>query len=266
MSGTPPPRIPPPITNTRIAFPRSYLPVQALFGPGRQLEPVGRWAVLPNSDRLRLRWADAQLDSIQLSKQRWLPGAVDPGLVPALVPAADDRTAPAAVDPAVPVAVDPAVPMAVDPAVPMAVDPAVPMAVDPAVPAAVILAAVGEESSETVLKSEPSEPSMNVLDPLPVASKESVDFDEASPVASKKSMDLGEASPVASEELVDLGEASPVASKESEDLGDASHVASEESANLGEESSGSYWLCFSCSFLLLISASLSTLCSSLALQ
>ena len=59
---------------------------------------------------------------------------------------------------------------------------------------------------------------------------------------------------------------SAVASKESEDLGEASHVASEESANLGEESSDSYLLCFSCSFLLLISASLSTLCSSLALQ
>ena len=65
---------------------------------------------------------------------------------------------------------------------------------------------------------------------------------------------------------MDLGEASPVASKESEDLGEASHVASEESANLGEESSGSYLLCFSCSFLLLISASWGTLCSSLALQ
>jgi hypothetical protein len=39
-----------------------------------------------------------------------------------------------------------------------------------------------------------------------------------------------------------------------------------ESADLGEESSGSYLFCFSCSFLLLISASLSTLCSSLALQ
>ena len=39
-----------------------------------------------------------------------------------------------------------------------------------------------------------------------------------------------------------------------------------ELADLGEESSGSYLLCFSCSFLLLISASLSTLCSSLALH
>ena len=153
LSSTPPARIPPPITNTRIPFPRSYLPVQSLFGPGRQLEPVGRWAVVPGSDGLRLRWADAQLDSIQLSEQRLLPGAVDPRLVPALLPAADDPTAPAAVDPAVPVAddpavhaaVDPAVPMAIDPAVPMAVDLAVPMAVDPAVPAAVIPAAVGEE-------------------------------------------------------------------------------------------------------------------------
>ena len=93
---------------------------------------------------------------------------------------------------------------------------------------------------------------MNVLDPLPVASKDSVD--------------LGEASPVASKESVDVGEASPVASQESEDSGGASHVASEESANLCEDSSGFYLLCFSCSFLLLIPASLSTLCSSLALQ
>ena len=82
FSGTPPPRIPPPLTNTRIPFPRSHLPVQALFGPGRQLEPVGRWAVMPNSDGLRLYWADAQLDSAQLSEPRWLPGAVDPGLMP----------------------------------------------------------------------------------------------------------------------------------------------------------------------------------------
>ena len=81
LSGTPPPRIPPPLTNTRIPFPRSHLPVQTLFGPGRQLEPVGRWAVMPNSDGLRLYWADAQLDSAQLSEPRWLPGAVDPGLM-----------------------------------------------------------------------------------------------------------------------------------------------------------------------------------------
>ena len=39
-----------------------------------------------------------------------------------------------------------------------------------------------------------------------------------------------------------------------------------ESADLGEESSGSYKLCFSCSFLLLVSASLSTLCNPLAWQ
>ena len=77
LSGTPPPRIPPPLTNTRIPFPRSHLPVHALFGPGQQLEPVGRWAVMPNSDGLRLYWADAQLDSAQLSEPRWLPGAVD---------------------------------------------------------------------------------------------------------------------------------------------------------------------------------------------
>ena len=77
LSGTPPPRIPPPLTNTRIPFPRSHLPVHALFGPGRQLEPVGCWAVMPNSDGLRLYLADAQLDSAQLSEPRWLPGAVD---------------------------------------------------------------------------------------------------------------------------------------------------------------------------------------------
>ena len=81
LSGTPPPCIPPPLTNTRIPFPRSHLPVQAFFGPWRQLEPVGRWAVMPNSDGLRLYWADAQLDSAQLSEPRWLPGAVDPGLM-----------------------------------------------------------------------------------------------------------------------------------------------------------------------------------------
>ena len=39
-----------------------------------------------------------------------------------------------------------------------------------------------------------------------------------------------------------------------------------ESADLGEESSGSYLLCFSCSFLLLVSASLSLFCNSLASQ
>ena len=39
-----------------------------------------------------------------------------------------------------------------------------------------------------------------------------------------------------------------------------------ELAALGEESSGSYLLCFSCSFLLLISASLSTFCNSSAWQ
>ena len=103
-----------------------------------------------------------------------------------------------------------------------------------------------------MLKWEPSEPSLNVLDRSPVTPNESVD--------------LGEASPLASKESVDLGEASPVASKESQHLGEASHVASEESANLGEESSGSYLLCFSCSFLLLISAIFCTLCRSLALQ
>ena len=81
FSGTPPPCVPPPLTNTRMPFPRSHLPVHAPFGPGRQLEPVGRWAVMPNSGGLRLYWADAQLDSAQLSEPRWLPGAVDPGLM-----------------------------------------------------------------------------------------------------------------------------------------------------------------------------------------
>ena len=143
-SGTPPPRIPPPLTNTRNPCPRSHLPVEALFGPGRQLEPVGRSAVMPNSDGLRLYWADAQLDSAQLSEPRWLPGAVDwTGL----------------------------------------------------------MSDWDEECSETV--------SLDVL----------VDVD------------------------VDV-----------------------ESADLGEESSGSYLLCFSCSFLLLVSASLSTFCNSLAWQ
>ena len=96
---------------------------------------------MPNSDGLRLYWADAQLDSAQLSEPRWLPGAVDPGLMPEW----------------------------------------------------------DEECSETV--------SVDVLLDLDV-----------------------------------------------------------ESADLGEESSGSYLLCFSCSFLLLVSASLSTFCNSLALQ
>ena len=96
---------------------------------------------MPNSDGLRLYWADAQLDSAQLSEPRWLPGAVDPGLMPES----------------------------------------------------------DEECSETV--------SVDVL----------VDVDV-------------------------------------------------ESADLGGESSGSYLLCFSCSFLLLVSASLSTFCNSLAWQ
>ena len=213
FSGTPPPRIPPPISNTRIPFARSYLPIQSLFGPGRQLEPVGRWAVIAGTGGLRLRWAFAQLDSIQLSEQRWLPGAVYPGLVPALVLAAVDRAVPAAVDPALPAAVDPAVPAVVDPAVPAAVDPAVRC----------------EESSETVLKSEGSEPSVNVLEPSPVASKESVDLGGPSPVTSKESVDLGETSPLASKESVDLGEPSPVVSKELVNLGEPSPVASKES-------------------------------------
>ena len=32
---------------------------------------------MPNSDGLRLYWADAQLDTAQLSEPRWLLGAVD---------------------------------------------------------------------------------------------------------------------------------------------------------------------------------------------
>ena len=80
------------------------------------------------------------------------------------------------------------VPAAVDPAVTAAVDLAVLAAVDPAVPAPVDPAVLCEESSETVLKSEPSEPSVNVLEPSPVASKESVDLGEPSPVASKESV------------------------------------------------------------------------------
>ena len=81
FSGTPPPCIPPPLTNTRISFPRSHLPVHALLRPGRQLEPVSRWAVNANSGGLRLYWADDQLDSAQLSEPRWLPRAEDPGLM-----------------------------------------------------------------------------------------------------------------------------------------------------------------------------------------
>ena len=36
--------------------------------------------VIPGTGRLRLRWAEATLDSIQLSEPRWLPGAIDPRL------------------------------------------------------------------------------------------------------------------------------------------------------------------------------------------
>ena len=118
---------------------------------------------MPSSGGLRLYWADAQLDSAQLSEPRWLPGAVDPGLMlesdqqPQAQPDQQPQTQP-----------------------------------DQQLQA-------DEECSETV--------SVNVLDPSPV-----------------------------------------------------------ESADLGEESSGSYLLCFSCSFLLLVSASLSTFCNSLAWQ
>ena len=186
FSGTPPPRIPPPLTNTRILFPRSHLPVQALFGPGRQLEPVGRWAVMPNSDGLRLYWADAQLDSAQLSEPRWLPGAVDPRLVPALV---EPDQQPQAQPDQQPQTQPDQQPQTQPDQQPLAQPQA---QLDQQLQA-------GEECSETV--------SVNVLDPSPV-----------------------------------------------------------ESADLGEESSGSYLLCFSCSFLLLISASLSTFCDSLAWQ
>ena len=92
---------------------------------------------------------------------------------------------------------------------------------------------LSEESYKTVLGSEPESESVDLLEPLPVASKESPNLLEPSPVASKESVDLLEPSPVAS---------------------------------LGLQSAGSYLLCLSCSFLLLISASLSIFCSSLALQ
>ena len=101
------------------------------------------------------------------------------------------------------------------------------------VPAAGDPAVLSEESSETVLESDLSRVSVDVLEPSPVASRESVDLLDSSPVASKESVDLVEPLPVAS---------------------------------LGLQSSGSYLLCLSCSFLLVISASLSTFCSSLALQ
>ena len=184
FSGTLPPRIPLPLTNTRTPFPRSHLPVQALFGPGRQLEPVGRWAVMPYSDGLRLYWADAQLDSAQLSEPRWLPGAVDPGLVPALVEPDQQPQAQPDQQPQTQPDQQPQTQLDQQPL-------AQPQAqLDQQLQA-------GEECSETV--------SVNVLDPSPV-----------------------------------------------------------ESADLGEESSGSCLLCFSCSFLLLISVSLSTFCNLLA--
>ena len=138
------------------------------------MEPVGRWAVIPGTGGLRLRWAEATLESIQLSEPRCLPAAVDPGLVPG--------------------------------------------AADPAV--------LSEEAYETVLESEPSD-----VESLDLLSGVEPDLSD------KELVDL----------LSGMGlEPSPVAS-------------------LGLQSSGSYMLCLSCSFLLLISAILSTFCSSLAL-
>ena len=183
LSGTLPPHIPPPLTNTRIPFPRSHLPIQALFGPGRQLEPVGRWAIMPNSDGLRLYWAYAQLDSAQLSEPRWLPGAVDAGLMPE--PDQQPQAQPDQQPQAQPDQQPQALPDQQPHAQPQA-------QLDQQLQA-------GEKCSQTV--------SVNVLDPSPVGS-----------------------------------------------------------ADLGEESPGSYLLYFFCSFLLLISASLRTLCNSLAWQ
>ena len=183
FSGTPPPCIPPPLNITRIPFPRSHLPVHALFGPGRKLERVGRWAVMPNSGGLRLYWADAQLDSAQLSEPCWLPGAVDPGLMPE-----SDQQPQAQPDQQ---------PQTQPDQQPQTKLHRQLLAQPQAQPDQQLQA--GEECSETV--------SVNVLNPSPV-----------------------------------------------------------ESVDLGEESSGSYLLCFSCSFLLLVSASLSTFCNSLAWQ
>ena len=127
--------------------------------------------------------AEATLDSIQLSKPCWLPGAVDPAF------------------------------------------------------------ALSEESSETLQGSEP----LNV---------ESVDLlsGEELELLDKESVDLvsgvePEPSPEGSLDLVSGVEPEPLPEE-----------------SVGLQSSGSYLLCLSCSFLLLVSASLSTFCSSLALQ
>ena len=54
------------------------------------------------------------------------------------------------------------------------------------VPAAGDPAVLSEESSETVLESDPSPESVDALEPWPVASRESVDLLDPSPVASKE--------------------------------------------------------------------------------
>ena len=146
FSGTPPPPIPPPITYTRIPFARSHLPVQSLFRPPRQLELVVRWAVIPGTRGLRLRWAEATLDSIQLSEPEWLPGAVDQALVPG------------------------------------AADPA--MLSEES--SEIVLESEPESESVDLLEPSPvaSKYSVELLEPSPVASKESVDLLEPSPVAS----------------------------------------------------------------------------------
>ena len=111
-----------------------------------------------------------------------------------------------------------------------------PGAVDPGL-------ALSEESSETVLGSEPSN-----AEPVDLLSGVELEL------SYRKSVDLvsgkePEPSPEGSLDLV-----SGVDPKPSPE------------ASLGLQSSGSYLLCLSCSFLLLVSASLNTFCSSLALQ
>ena len=125
--------------------------------------------MIPGTGKLRLRWAEATLDSIQLHEPRWIPGAVDPGLE------------------------------------------------------------VSEESSdlETLLESESS-------------NEESLDL------LSGVELDLSD------EESVDL-----LSGVELELL---------DKECLGLQSAGSYLLWLSCWFLLLVSASLSTFCSSSVLQ
>ena len=82
--------------------------------------------------------------------------------------------------------------------------------------------------------------------------------DTAAPVADDPAAPAAAPAPVAADPAAVGEECSETVSV---NVLDPSHV---QSADLGEESSGSYLLCFSCSFLLLISASLSTLCNLLA--